>query len=390
MNSRKDLAMLLVVLMLLGCKPAQPISAASRADGASGVSTAVSSGAPSASGMDAGSGVRMEYVTDPTLNNMKVMPIQIPAAWQFRGVLVPKKACTDDVSEVFRVTSPDGQSILEAMPRVGWSWGDMQGMTPAEAEACLPIHGPMTGQEFLRTFSAAHQYEYMGDLAVQGQAGPIQTHAGIWTLARANIRFKRGSVTMKGVLQAGLYCRHFAPMRRPSAPGRGLSNPSQPNAGEGATAGHCDAIITYMAAPEAQFAAVQQLWSPQGMGRHKELDDWVAAFSQRYANKTQAETTRFIDESQRQFEMRQQMYKDAAAAQAKENDQFREVQRQGTESSMAHAAEVANSNHRSAMDMVDISLNQQSAIFPDGGMVKVPITNTVDPDRRAHGDGSPW
>jgi hypothetical protein len=318
--------------------------------------------------------VRVEYITDPTFNNMKVMPIQIPASWRFRGVLVPKVGCADDISEVFRATSPDGQSFAEVMPRIGWKWGKLPPGAVESENGCLPINGPMSAQDFLKSYSTTLQVEYVSDQPVPGQPGAIQTHTGVVTTAMASVRYKKGSTNMKGLLRVNLRCRQFAPM-----------------GGQTAGGGRCSAVVLFMAAPESQFSAVSQLWSAPGMGRQKELDDWVAAYSQRYANQLQAETSHWINESDNAFAARQQMYKNAAVAQQRTHDQFMQTMQEGTDRSMAHAAEVANSNHRMASDMVDYSLDRQTVIFPDSGaVVKLPNTVTVDGAQKAHGDGTPW
>jgi hypothetical protein len=127
------------------------------------------------------------------------------------------------------------------------------------------------------------------------------------------------------------------------------------------------------------------------MGRHKELDDWVAAYSQRYANYLQAQTTAFINESNKEFEARQQTYRDQAAVQQRAHDEFMQTIREGTDRSMEHAAEVANSNHRMAQDMVDYSLDRQTVLdTTTGNYYKVP--NQVTPGGpvvKTHADGSP-
>src|ERR1700735_3863431 len=112
---------ILTALVLLGCKGVQPTSAASGGD------TAASPIASSSASGPSDAATRGEYITDPTRNNMRVMPIKIAASWSFKGVLVPKLPCTNDISEVFRATSPDGHSFAEVMPRVGWKWGKLPG-----------------------------------------------------------------------------------------------------------------------------------------------------------------------------------------------------------------------------------------------------------------------
>jgi hypothetical protein len=85
------------------------------------------------------------------------------------------------------------------------------------------------------------------------------------------------------------------------------------------------------------------------------------------------------------------MYKDQAVVQQQAHDQFMQTMQEGTDRSMAHAAEVANNNHRSAMDMVDYSLDRQTVLFPNSSaVVQLPNTVTVVGGVKAHGDGTPW
>jgi hypothetical protein len=283
MTIRSGTTTILMALVLLGCKRAQPATASGTGDAA-----AIS---PAASGNASGSSdnaTRIVYITDPTLNNMRVMPIKIPASWSFKGVLLPKLPCTNDISEVFRATSPDGHSFSEVMPRLGWKWGNLPGGS-GSSENCLPLPGPMSAQDFLKAYSTTMQVEYVSDEPSPGQKGPVQTPIGVWTSAMANVRYRSGSVSMKGLMFVGLTCTH--------APTGG---------------GRCSAVVSYLTAPENQFAAVRQLWSAPGMGRQKEMDEWVAAYSQRYAHQVEASTSQFINESNAAFQARQAGYKAAA------------------------------------------------------------------------------
>ena len=122
MTTKGRLAAILLAPTFFGCKGPVQTSAAGAGDGAG-----ASSPIEGSSGDASAGGTRVESITDSTLNNMKVMPIEIPASWRFWGVLAPKGPCTDDVSEVFRATSPDGHSRAGVMPRAGWRWGNVPG-----------------------------------------------------------------------------------------------------------------------------------------------------------------------------------------------------------------------------------------------------------------------
>jgi hypothetical protein len=113
MSGKARIAALVVGVAVFGCKGTQTISASAPSAGASANSPAAVSSTSSSGTPASGSATKVEYITDPTLNNMNVMPIQVPASWSFQGVLVPQGACTMDLSEVFRATSPDGHSFVE-------------------------------------------------------------------------------------------------------------------------------------------------------------------------------------------------------------------------------------------------------------------------------------
>jgi hypothetical protein len=374
----------LIALALLGCKGVQPTAAASGAGTGAVASNGDGSGA---SGADNGA-TRIEYITDPTMNNMKVMPVQVPASWKFRGVLVPPGTCTD-TSEVFRSTSPDGHSFVEVMPRMGWRWGNL--WAGKDKAGCLPFDKPVSALEFVKYMTTTLQVEYLQEQPVPGYSGPRPYPGGVQTLASATVRFKNGSVNMMGSVMAGLFCSQYPAAGNQAAPNRGPGYPAQQNGRPGLQGGHCDAVVTYITAPESQFADVIKIWSAPGMGRHRELDDWVAIFSQRYANALQARTNIWLNESNNAFAARQQMYKDQAAVQQQAHDQFLRTLQAGTDSSMANAARIANSNHTMASDMVDYSLDRTTIMDTNTGAI-YKTSNQITPGGAAvqvHGDGTP-
>jgi hypothetical protein len=367
MAIREKLAAMLVAMVLLGCKGAQSTTAANGVNGSNGELSG--DGAVAVAGVDGGGGTRIEYITDPTMNNMKVMPIQVPASWSFRGALIAKSPCTD-LSEIFKSTSPDGHSFAEVMPRMGWRWGNLNAGSNSQ-DGCLPFDKEISALDFVKYMTTILKVEFIKEQPLPGYTGPKPIPGGQWTAALATVRYKNGSLNMMGGLQVGLFCKQSTVMGKP--------------------AGHCDAVVTYISAPENQYEQVIKLWSTPGMGRHKEMDDWVAAYGQRYANELQTRTRKFLDESNSAFAARQQMYKDQAAVQQRTHDELMQVQREGTERSMENAARIANSNHRMASDMVDYSLDQQTVLFPNSSAaLKLPNTVTVDGAVRAHGDGTPW
>jgi hypothetical protein len=80
---------MLMALALMGCEAMHPSAAANDGGGMSG--SAKSEGA---SGPASSSGAtRVEYVKDPTLNNMNAFGVTMPAKWHFQGVLIQGGNC---------------------------------------------------------------------------------------------------------------------------------------------------------------------------------------------------------------------------------------------------------------------------------------------------------
>jgi hypothetical protein len=272
---------------------------------------------------------------------------------------------------------------------MGWKWGNLYAGDPKAG--CLPFDKPVSALEFVKYMTAILQVEYLEEQPVRGYSGPVPIPGGQWTTAMATVRYRNGSLNMLGTVQAGLFCRQVPQAGAQAAPNWGQGYPSQQYARPGLEGGHCDAVVTFIAAPANQFTDVMKIWSAPGMGRHKELDDWAALYSQRYANELQAMTRQLLDESNQAFAARQQMYKDQAAVQQQAHEQFLQTLQEGTEKSMANAARVANSNHTMASDMVDYSLDRKTIMDTNTGAI-YKTSNQVTPGGAAvqvHGDGTP-
>lgn len=150
MTTRHKLAILLIALTFFACKGPLQTMPASAGEGA---------------GNSSSGGTRVEYITDPSLNNMNAVAMTIPAKWHFQGVLIQGGKCASTPFAVFRTTSPDGLSFVERTPALGWAWGT----GPAAAHQpkdCLPVNGPMSAQDFLKYVATTMHLEYVGDVPV--------------------------------------------------------------------------------------------------------------------------------------------------------------------------------------------------------------------------------
>jgi hypothetical protein len=382
---RARLAVILIALSCFGCKGPQQASSAGTGDG---VASAASSPSPG--------GTQVEYIKDPTLNNMNAIPVTIPTNWKFQGVLFQPGNCIQGPSSVWRATSPDGKTFAEQMPVLAWVWGTgpMIGFTPKDG--CLPLNGPMSAQDFVKYLSAILQVQYVSDVPVPAaQNAALQKDAQARKQkadeARATVKFMDGSVAMQGLLQVVLRCTQSL-----TAGPKGLAGgPGQPvhvvTTGSASTVNDCQANIAYMAGPVSQYAAMIQQWSAPKMGAGQGTDAWQDAWTKRQIATTQQQTKKFIDASNARFNAQQQEYKREAAVQQQMHEQFLSAMQAGTDASMARAAQVANTDHTIASDWVDYSLDRQTVLNTNNGQdSKIP--NQAKPGgalQKVHGNGTP-
>ena len=91
-------------------------------------------------------GTRVEYITDPSMNNMNAIAVTIPEKWHFQGVL-------------FQAGSL--RRAVFCVPGVESGWPELCGAAAAallelgigtanagNAPACLHVQGPMSGRSF--------------------------------------------------------------------------------------------------------------------------------------------------------------------------------------------------------------------------------------------------
>jgi hypothetical protein len=383
---------LLLVLAMLGCKGAQPTSAAS---GAADLGVAVSGAASTG-------GTRTENIVDPTMDNKVAYYVTIPANWKFKGILLQGgvATCQSYAYESYRVTSEDGQSFDEIMPQLLWAYGD----GPKPKMGCLPIDKPMSAQDFLKYLSTTMLVAYSGDTPMSdglakvvkqlrdsyAQPAPFYAQRNLPPPhntadgAAALVRYKQNGVAMEGRLETLVTCMET---QNPGFHSILAGMPSKP----ATTSGKCTAGVGFVSAPENQFAAVVRMWENPALGA-KQNKEWGDAWVKRYAEQGQAVNDAIIHRADEKFAAQRAEIAHTMAVQQAVHDQFLQTMQEGTDRSMAHAAEVANSNHRAAQDMVDYSLDRQTVLDPETGNY-FKVTNQLTTNGtliRAHGDGSPW
>jgi hypothetical protein len=392
MASRERTPALLLVLAMLGCKGAQPTSAAS---GAADLGVAVSGAASTG-------GTRTENIVDPTMDNKVAYYVTIPANWKFKGILLQGgvATCQSYAYESYRVTSEDGQSFDEIMPQLLWAYGD----GPKPKMGCLPIDKPMSAQDFLKYLSTTMLVAYSGDTPMSdglakvvkqlrdsyAQPAPFYAQRNLPPPhntadgAAALVRYKQNGVAMEGRLETLVTCMET---QNPGFHSILAGMPSKP----ATTSGKCTAGVGFVSAPENQFAAVLRMWENPALGAQQNKE-WGDAWVKRYAEQGQAVNDAIIHRADEKFAAQRAEIAHTMAVQQAVHDQFLQTMQEGTDRSMAHAAEVANSNHRAAQDMVDYSLDRQTVLDPETGNY-FKVTNQLTTNGtliRAHGDGSPW
>lgn len=350
-------------------------------------------------------GTRDEIVTDPTMNNMKAFSVTIPSKWHFQGVLMQGDDCVGLPYVVWRASSPDGLSYVELMPLLGWRWGSgpLAGFADKQKNSCLPMKGPMHAQDFLKYLAATMKIEYVADEPVPGELNAkVQRQerdaeasvAGQYAarkqqppkttveLARAIVRSRNGSFTLKGMLGVAVTCTEstFAGVATvaPYTPGQ----PVHMNPGTPSVMDRCTAHVNYFTSPESQYAALMRQWEAPGMMGHGN-DAWQIAWVQRNQQQMQARTDQSIAASNRQFQAQQQIFAQQGAArqaQAQEfnhqqavrqqmHEEFLSTMQRGTNMSMARTQENMNARSTATSDWVDYALDRQTVLDPNTGQV---------------------
>jgi hypothetical protein len=409
MTTQVKLATIFIALTFLGCKGPVETSAASTSSGTA--SGGAISGGAGAEGISAGgnaSGTRVETVADDTLNNMPAYTVTLPAHWKFQGVLLQGGValCDSLASSVWRATSPDGSSSMEQMPEMLWAWGN----GPKPTTGCLPQNGPMSAQELLQHVAKMMGLDYAGPDAVpaalaqgvrqyqEAAANPSPFWAqhnltppkNTYDAAAAVVRYSKGGVAMRGRLTTFVQCTEnshagFAKID--------MSHPGQPihtvNSGP-SVVNKCTADISYLTAPEGQFAALVRIWDAPGMG-FATNKDWGNAWVKRKAEEGQRITDAMIKGSWDRFNAQQKEIAHSMAVQQQQHDQFLDTMARGTQMSMDRAGEAMQARTTAASDVVDFALDRQTVMDTNTGRI-YKVSNQLTPEDplvSVHGNGTP-
>jgi hypothetical protein len=373
----------LVALALMGCKGSQPAAASTGGDGANG--------SPSSDGSSA---TRVERVKDDTLN-MDAVEVRIPASWKFKGVLFQPGNCVKNTYVVWRATSPDGKSMYERMPVLGWTYGSGTLFASLPKNGCLPMNGAMSAVDFAKYMT--------GVLHVQAVA--VQPFPPAWETqleeesakvhekaqgANAIVQFTNGSTPMKGNLRVVLKCTESV------TPAVRVLSPTPPvhmiTQGTPTVVDHCEANLQYMTSPESEFAGLSKQWSAPGMGNGQGILAWQDAWANRYEQNLQRQTTAFINGSNARFNAEQERYRQQAAVQQQTHNEFMETLQRGTDMSMQRTADAMQARSTATSDWVDYALDRQTVRDVNTGQTGK-ISNQVTPGgslQKVHGDGTQY
>ena len=352
MTTKGNLAMTLVVLSLFGCSGTQPRVDASGKDGAS---------------MDSLSGTRVEYITDPSMNNMNAVAVTIPAKWHFQGMLFQGGSLPSLPFFVFRTSSPDGLSFVERLPRLGWFWGSGPKM-PRQQPGYIQVQEPISAQDFLKYLAATMKIEYVEDFPYPAEAianRQLAARAGDKDYnffkvtntpdqASAIVRFENGTFRMKGLMSTVVDCR-----RTDWRPTRVLG-PS--------TINQCDAAVRYLAGPESDYQALKERWDSPELGG-KILPQWNQAMLMRIQQWGQMVREQQNQMAMAQMRAQQAQFEHDQAVRQRMHEEFMATLQRGTDLSMARAEASMNAQSTAASDWVDYALNQRTVMDPGTGQL---------------------
>ena len=406
MENKVRIFAMLCVLTLLGCRSAQPPAAASESTDSTNAAADGNSGAPASSSSNS-----IEYINDPSLNQ-NAISVTIPAGWRFHSIFLQGGNCVTTPFPVFRSVSPDGWSMVERMPTMAWQWGTGPMVQYLPKNECLPINGPVNPQNYLQYLTGTMGVHYDGPATVpaweqqraqqqmrDAQARFAHQYAASHLtppktnrdVARANVTFKIGTHTMKGVLDVTIDCTEtqYAGQQQLSAYSPG--HPPQLINGQGSTIGKCLASANYYTAPENAIAALLARWDNPSMGA-KPVQDWIEA----WINRSNQQTLSLIEQMNRAAAQRRQdlanQFAHNMAVQQEMHNQFMQNMQQSHDDFMANQAQNMQARDTAVSDWVDFALDRQTVYNPNTGMInKIPLAVTVEqPLEQAHGNGAPW
>jgi hypothetical protein len=294
-------------------------------------------------------------------------------------------------------------------PGMAWKWGSGPAFDRMAKGDCLPLHGPMSAQDFLKYFAGSMKLNYVGPdqvpAAVQAReqkkaddadaemaprwasihaTPPKQT----FELARAIVTSQKGTVAMKGRMHVKLNCIESNTPGQPEVVGR----PPRMATGPSSTVTTCWATVTYINAPEAKYDEVARAFDAAQLGTTQMEDPWKQAWEQRLDEQTRRTikiigdmSAQAIANQQRQFEHDQQVRSDM-------HNQFMNAQQQNFEQHQAGVVANLNARTTAASDWIDYAGDRQTVRDTTTGVIykesnQLPVGGN---EVQVHGNGTPW
>jgi hypothetical protein len=333
----------------------------------------------------ASGGVRQENIFDPHLN-LNAYNVTVPANWKFDGIYVPGSSCAQIPFPVFRMYSPDGLTEIRRLPRFDWSWSNSKFKTPEHSD-CLDLKQELSAEEFLKYLMGMMQVAYVRDFPIpqemrdtfqknfdqlnatsvafakrmdqmnaslpmmknQPKNQPATQHG---SLAAAIAEYRNGTFTIEEEISVKLMCMH---------------NPANFGTDRSVFFESCNATVRIVRAPKGQLDAVLSQTERVGAAENPE---WASKYMQYIAAVAKARSDQMFRESNARMQQQHDDFERAQAVRAQQHQQFMATMREGTDRSMARAAEAANSRHAIAQDWCDYALDRQT-VTGAGGTVKV-------------------
>jgi len=344
--------------------------------------TPVSSPAPAA---PASGGVRHENIFDPHLG-LNAYNVTVPANWKFDGVYVAGSSCVQVPFPVFRMYSPDGLTEIRRLPRFDWSWSNSKFKGKQQSD-CLDLKQDLSAGEFIKYLIGMMQVAYVRDVPVPKEAAdalqktfdqtntamansaaqldkmnaslavmksqpknqPATQHGG---LAGAIAEYRNGTFMIEEQISVKLMCMH---------------NPVNFGTERDTFFDSCNATVRIVRAPKGQLEAVMA--QTQGVGA-VENPEWASKYMDFVLAQAKARSDQMFRDSNARMQQQHDDFERAQSVRAQQHQQFMATMQEGTNRSMARAAEAANSRHAIAQDWCDYALDRQT-VTGAGGTVKI-------------------
>jgi hypothetical protein len=319
-------------------------------------------------------GMRKEILQDPVLN-MEAFDVFVPAKWHFVGRLLQGSSCDPTPFAVFRMTSPDGLTVLEKLPGMDWKWGNAPNSGGAD---CLPIKKEMTATEFSKVLAQMLKVDYVAsdpfpaevqanqkkasDDAQAQMAGNYQKNGMTpptvhVSMDRAVVRFRNGSFIMKGLITVTMRC---AEQQFRSAGGPLVTH-------------SCKATARYLHAPEAQFDAMRKLTdNAGGIQDTAWTKAWIAEDKERTAKNIQTIRSNAAAQAARnraQSSASNEQFQQSQATRQRMHEEFLNTMQRGTNMSMNRTGQAMQARSTATSNVVDYALDRQTVRDPNSGQV---------------------